>query len=115
MSSESLVEGPNGVLGAWENDGQVFFAPVNRAASPVAAPGTGRGRKHPVVMQNASGETLVAWTEGTGWQRGGALAWQLYDRYGKPTAEKGRLEGGIPTWGLPTAVARPDGGFTLLH
>ena len=115
MSSESLVEGPGGVLGAWENDGQVFFASVDRAAPPVVAPGAPSGRKHPVVMQNAAGETLVAWTEGTGWQRGGALAWQLYDKAGKPTGEKGRLDGGIPPWGLPTAVARPDGGFTLIH
>jgi len=115
MSSESLVEGPAGVLGAWENDGQVFFAPVDRAAPPVTAPGAAAGRKHPVVMQNASGETLFAWTEGTGWQRGGALVWQIYDTAGNPTGEKDRLDGGIPVWGLATAVARPDGGFTLIH
>src|SRR5438067_9066632 len=115
MSSESLGEGPAGVLGAWENNGQVFFAPVDRAAPPVAAPGAGAGRKHPVVAQNALGETLFAWTEGTGWQRGGALAWQLYDRAGKPAGEKGRLDGGIPAWGLPTAAARPDGGLILIH
>src|SRR4051812_38421906 len=115
MSSESLVEGPAGVLGAWENNGQVFFAPVDRAAPPVPAPGAAAGRKHPVAAQSVGGETLLAWTEGTGWQRGGALVWQLYDRTGKPAAEKGRLDGGISIWGLPTAVARPDGGFLLIH
>jgi hypothetical protein len=115
MSSESLVEGPGGVLGAWENNGQVFFARVDRAVPPDPAPGATQGRKHPALAQNAAGETLLAWTEGTGWQRGGALAWQLYGRDGKPVAEAGRLEGGIPTWGLAAAVARPDGGFLLIH
>jgi hypothetical protein len=115
MSSESLVEGPAGVLGAWENNGQVFFAPVARAAPPLAAPGPAAGRKHPSLVQNAAGETLFAWTEGTGWQRGGALAWQIYDRAGKPTGESGRLENAIPVWGLPTAVTRPDGGFVIIH
>ena len=57
----------------------------------------------------------MAWTEGTGWQRGGALAWQVFDRSNRPTPDKGRIEGGIPVWSLPTAVTRPDGGFTIIH
>jgi hypothetical protein len=115
MSSESLVEGPAGLLGAWENNGQVFFTRLDQAAPPLPAPGAAAGRKHPALAQDAAGDTLFAWTEGTGWQRGGALVWQLYDKGGHPTGEAGRLEGGIPPWGLPTAVARPDGGFLLIH
>src|SRR5262245_52845244 len=103
MSGESLVEGQGSVLGAWDNDGQVFFAPVDRAAAPAPAPGTAAGRKYPSLARNAAGETLFAWTEGAGWQRRGALAWQLYDRAGKPTAEAGHLEDAIPIWGLPAA------------
>jgi hypothetical protein len=119
MSSEALVEGPHGVLAAWETAGQVRFAKIDpasrQAVSPVSAPGSGPNRKHPTLAVNAAGETLLAWTEGTGWQRGGALAWQLYDKTGKPAGEKGRVEDGIPVWGLATAVARPDGGFTVIH
>src|SRR5688500_4465412 len=111
MSSEALVEGPNGVLAAWETQGQVKFARLEpgtvKLSPPIAAPGPGKERKHPVLAVNAAGEVLFAWTEGTGWNRGGSLAWQLYDRTGKPTAEKGRLEGGIPVWGLAAAVVRP--------
>src|SRR5262245_33428981 len=115
MSSESLVEGRGRVLGAWDNNGQVFFAPVDRAAAHAPAPGAAPGRKHPALAQSAAGETLFAWTEGADWQRPGALAWQLYDKTGHPTRDAGRLEGSIPVWGLPAAIARPDGGFLLIH
>jgi hypothetical protein len=74
-----------------------------------------RNRKHPALAVNAKSEMLLAWAEGTGWQKGGSLAWQVYDKAGKPTGEKGRREGGIPVWGLPAAVAHSDGSFTLIH
>ena len=119
MSSEALVEGPNGVLAAWETEGQVRFARIPSGSGgigqPVSAPGGDQSRKHPGLAVNAAGETLFVWTEGTGWNRGGALAWQLYDAEGKPHSEKGRLPGGIPVWGLATVVTRPDGGFTIIH
>lgn len=119
MSSAAFVEGPNGVLAAWETLGQVKFARVEpqslKLSLPIPAPGVPGGRKHPVLAVNTRGETLMAWTEGTGWNRGGALAWQLYDSDGKATAEKGRLDGGVPAWGLLAAVAQPDGGFIILH
>lgn len=118
MTSASLAESPDGVLAAWETEQQVYYAKVDpetsKLSSPIAPPG-GRGRKHPAVAGNARGETILAWAEGTGWQRGGALAWQVFDRAGRPTGPRGRVEGGIPTWGLPAVVARPDGGFLLIH
>jgi hypothetical protein len=115
MSSEAFAEGSGGVFAAWETRGQVYFARLGKDVSPVAAPGDGRGRKNPALAVNGRGEVLLAWTEGTGWQRGGALAWQVYDRSGRPTAARGRIPGAIPMWGLPTAVAERDGTFTLLH
>ena len=119
MSSEALVEGPQGVVAAWETSGQVRFAridPDSRKIAPLfSAPGAGPNRKHPALAVNRKGETLLAWTEGTGWKRGGDLAWQLYDKNGKPTGAMGRVPGGVPVWGLATAVARPDGSFTLIH
>jgi hypothetical protein len=118
MSTMALVEGPNGVVAAWETDGQIYFAGTKPGTAaftqPQAAPGAGRERKHPALAINRRGEMILVWTEGTGWERGGALAWQVFDKSGKPTEEKGRVDGGIPVWGLPTVVAT-DGGFTIIH
>jgi hypothetical protein len=119
MSSASFAESAGGVLGAWETNGQVYYARIDAAtggiSAPIAAPGAGEDRKHPAVAVNARGETILVWTEGTGWNKGGALAWQVFDSAGRPTAERGRVEGGIPAWGLATVYARPDGGFTIVH
>jgi hypothetical protein len=118
MSTMALVEGPSGAVAAWETDGQIYFAGVKPGttsfAEPQPAPGDGRERKHPALAVNARDETILVWTEGTGWEKGGALAWQVFDKSGKPTQDSGRLDGGIPVWGLPTAVAT-DGGFTIIH
>jgi hypothetical protein len=119
MSSEAFAEGPDGVIAAWDTEGQIYFTrTASKALAPEparAAPGAGGERKHPALAVNARGETLLVWTEGTGWNRGGTLAWQLYDRSGNPTAESGRRAGAIPVWGLPAAVAEPDGRFTIYH
>ena len=83
-------------------------------SKPVAPPGSAK-RKHPVAVANAAGEVLLAWTEGTGWQRGGTVAWQLFDATGKPTDVKGREAGGVPVWGLVAAVAQANGSFVIFH
>src|SRR5262249_58972187 len=117
MSSEAFAEGPAGVLAAWETAGQVYFASIKQttleATAAVAPPGPGKGRKHPALAVNRRGETIVVWTEGTGWQRGGALAWQVHDADGQPGAEKGLLPRAIPVLGLATARARTDGGLPI--
>lgn len=119
MSSESLADAGPFVLAAWETRGEVAFVRIDprdgSTSSPVSPPGPAREQKHPAVAGNEKGETLLAWTEGTGWQKGGSLAWQLFGPDGQPTAEKGRIRNGVPVWGLPTAVARSDGTFVIIH
>jgi hypothetical protein len=118
MSSASLAEGSSDVLAAWETMQEIYFARIDpestRVSQPIKPPG-GVGRKHPAVAGNARGETILVWAEGTGWQKGGALAWRLFDKEGRPTEIQGRVERGIATWGLPTVVARPDGSFLIIH
>ncbi len=119
MSSSSMTETKSTVKAAWETQGQVYFADFQPGKgmldSPTAAPtGGGSPRKHPVVVANGAGQTLFAWTEGTGWSKGGSFAWQVYGVDGKPTGARGRREG-VPVWGLLTAIARPDGSFVLLY
>lgn len=117
MSSATLTESKSGVLAAWETGDNVFFASVDpktmqvsRPASPLA----GLKRKHPVAVANAKSETLFVWTEGTGWAKGGSVAWQLFDPEGNAVGEKGRAPG-VPVWSLPTALARPDGSFVIVY
>jgi hypothetical protein len=119
MSSYAFAEAPAGpVVAAWETRGQVYFAQIDPAtgkrSAPVAAPGPGEGRKHPAVAVNARGETILTWTEGMGWNRGGSVAWQVYDKAGKPTAQRGRARG-VPVWSLVAVFVRPDGRFAVVY
>ena len=61
MSSEALVEGPQGVVAAWETSGQIRFARIapgsRKVTSPISAPGVGQNRKHPALAMNGKGES----------------------------------------------------------
>jgi hypothetical protein len=119
MSSEAFAAGPEGlVLAAWETKGQVYFARIDartgKRSAPVAAPGEAHGRKHPAVAFNARGDMILAWTEGMGWERGGSVVWQVYDKDGSPTEERGHAAG-VPVWSLVGAFVRPDGRFAVVY
>ncbi len=116
MSSAALSESKAGTIAAWETAEQVYFATVDQAwqvSRPVAPPGFSK-RKHPAAVANNNGDVLLAWTEGTGWQKGGSVAWQVFDASGNTTAAKGRAPG-VPVWGLVSAIAEPDGTFVIYY
>lgn len=118
MSTSSIAEQGNRILITWETAGQVYYAGVvpgtSKVSAPVQAPGTSEKRKHSAVAGNGKGEILLAWTEGTGWNRGGALAWQVFDGNGKPLGATGHAPG-VSVWGLPGVVSMRDGGFTIFY
>ena len=115
MSSAFLSEANSVVLAAAETHGRIFFIRVDRKTGRVSAPISPEVKgKHPVVVGNAAGEVLLAWTEGTAWAKGGAVAWQLYDTTGNPTSGQGRVDG-VPAWSLVSAFAKPDGSFVVLY
>jgi len=118
MSSMDLAERRGDLLAAWETGGQAYWVEVgagqDRSSEPTPAPGERGGRKHARLTTNSEGEVLFVWTEGTGWQRGGSLAWQHYDRDGSPTEVSGGIPG-IPTWSFAAPVACRDGGFVILY
>jgi hypothetical protein len=119
MSSMDLASGTDGsILAAWEKDGQIYETAVTTASLEFGAPeltgGDGAGRKHPVIVLNAAGNSqLIAWTEGTGWEKGGALAWEVTDL--KTGAKKTGRAPGVPVWGRVTAVAEREGTFTVIY
>lgn len=117
MSSMDFAESSDSLVGAWETGGQVYWARTDAGAesvTPTAAPGNAKGRKHPRVAINPKGEILLVWTEGTGWQRGGSVAWQMYDKSGQATSEKG-LVAGIPAWSFAAPAVNSDGNFSILY
>ena len=59
------------------------------------------------------GELLIAWTEGMGWQRGGALAWQLIDADSKTIGEP-HTPAGVPAWSFG-AVGTKLSGFVIFY
>jgi hypothetical protein len=118
MSSEAFAHQGDRSWAAWETDEQVYMARVDadagQTSTPRAAPGRAARRKHPALAVNARGELLMVWTEGTGWNKGGGLAWQQFDAQDRPTDAKGR-EPGVPVWSFATPYARPDGSFAILY
>ena len=114
MSSMSLAEGAGEVLGAWETGGQVFFEQLTKAnASPVNAPGDGTGRKHPRIAVAGDHRVLMIWTEGTGWQKGGSLAWQEFDSNGRALGDRGSAVG-VPIWSFGSVIAKTEG-FLIIY
>lgn len=117
MSTFALARSGADMVAAWETEQQIYYArlhPGTRTFStPVVMEGPA-GRKHPSVATNAAGVTLVAWAEGTGWARGGTVAWEAVDRQGIRLAAQSNAAP-VPVWGLVAAVARTDGSFLILH
>jgi hypothetical protein len=119
MSSMDIVGNGKTLVGAWETGGQVYWARLDceghRASQPIAAPGDGKGRKHPRLAVNQNGEVLLVWTEGTGWQKAGSLAWQMYDPGGRATIASEGQHPIIPAWSFAAVVPRSDSGFSIVY
>ena len=114
MSSASITMSGKTTLAAWETEGRIFAAPLPGGTYNTAQPVSGTNAKHPAMASNARGETVVAWSVGTGWQRGGGLAWAVLDSSGKPTKQHGEAPG-VPVWSHTAAYATPDNDFVILH
>ena len=116
MSSTSFAQGNGRTFAAWENAGKLNVVAIKQnTAAPMrklSPPGDAK-RKHPALAVNSKGETLVAWTEGTAWEKGGSLGWQVFDREDKVIGEPGSAPG-VPIWSLVAAYAQPDGTFVVI-
>jgi hypothetical protein len=68
-----------------------------------------------VVPLPGSGSLLVAWTEGTAWQRGGDLAWRTVGSGESPEDSPIQRLPGVPVWGSVAAWSESDGSVTVLY
>jgi hypothetical protein len=89
----------------------VFDGAATTPTKVVTPEGKAGARKHPVLAVNEAGEILMAWTEGTGWQKGGSLSWQMFGKDLKP-AKGGGTRGDakdVPVWSFGGVAATPEG------
>ncbi|MGI8959109.1 MAG: sialidase family protein [Bryobacteraceae bacterium] len=117
MSTTSLSKANGRVVVSWETERQVYFAFVDRTrglvGKPVAAPDRGLNRKHPAVAIDG-GKVFLAWTEGTGWKKGGTSEWCIF-KDGIPQLSGANRQASVPVpaWGLVTAVASKGQFFVI--
>ncbi|MGV3519955.1 hypothetical protein [Luteitalea sp.] len=114
MSSMTIVPGVETTY-AWEHDGNVAFRGNDGRSIEPAGPDpqdANARRKHPRVALGKGGTVLMAWATGTGWNKGGAVGWQLFAN-GVPV-EKIEARDGLPVWSFP-AVAAVGDRFVLLY
>ncbi|MGH9325754.1 MAG: hypothetical protein ACRD2B_03565 [Terriglobia bacterium] len=118
MTSMAFAQGPHFVVGAWQTKKEIYYARINPAtlemSAPNPAPGGGKLRKYPALAVNSDGDVLLVWTEGTSWSKGGALAWQVFNRQGEPLGGEGKVNN-LPAWSFGAVYARPDGDFTIVY
>ncbi|HEV8605319.1 MAG TPA: sialidase family protein [Tepidisphaeraceae bacterium] len=118
MSSASFAPAKAGAVAAWESQDQVFWAKVDAATGKVgeaiAPPGRGNNRKHPAAAVNSAGQQILVWTEETGWNKGGKVAWQVFDAEGKPVENASGKIDGLPVWSMGAVFANGDG-FVIVY
>lgn len=118
MSSTSFSKTVDSVLAAWETAGQVYWSLLGPGGQPPSHPvgpsAVGRNPKHPVAIGNPRGDVLLVWTEGTGWAKGGDVAWQRFDSAAKPIGTRGQVTG-LPTWSMAAAAVTPADGFVIVY
>ncbi len=114
VSTTSLSAGPGGPTAAWETQGQVYFADVDRLDAVRSPAGKARfRRKNPVVAVDARGHALLAWGDGPGFSFGGSLHWQVFDAAGRAVGEPGGGDGTIIGGSTVSAVVQ-DGRFLVV-
>ena len=114
VSTTDLFAGPAGLTAAWETQGQVYFAAVDRLDSVRSPRGKARfRRKNPVVAVDSRGDTLLAWGDGPGFSFGGSLHWQVFDSAGRPVGGRGGGPGTVITGSTSAAVVQ-DGRFLVI-
>jgi hypothetical protein len=118
MSTASMSEANGRVIAAWETEKQVYFGLIDAdhglVGRPIAPPGQGSNRKHPAVAAGDAGKVLLAWTEGTGWRKGGTSEWCIF-KDGGPQLSPAKKQAPVPVppWGFVTAVSSKDRFFVI--
>lgn len=114
MSTAAIASAGDGLLIAWQGEQGLHWTTAKRGKPGKPVPFGARGAKHPCLAQGTDGTIAVVRTEGTGWNKGGSLHWQLYDAKGTALGDPGRHDG-VPVWSIPTVVADTPGHFSVWY
>ncbi|PCJ52113.1 MAG: hypothetical protein COA79_24560 [Planctomycetota bacterium] len=120
MSSMSFCENTDRMIIGWETNKQIKYTSVAKGslkAKKVVSPNGGsKSGKHPVFAISSEGNILVVWTEGTGWKKGGSIAWQELDSSMKSISKTGRLPAGVSIWNFVASYFDAETKtFNILH
>ncbi len=125
MSKSTFCQSGDRTFAAWEWENRVQYSMLKRdwvlgndlldRERSWTSVGGKSPHKHPCLAVNKAGQMLLAWTEGTGWKRGGEISWQVFDRLGKPLRRVSGKAKGLPAWSFAAAYANGDGSFTILY
>ena len=116
MSSEAFVNGARTSYAAWETEKKVHFGrmtPEGSISGERTVSPDGVNEKYPALALSGNGTLLVAWTEGMGWKRGGAVHWQMFDKTLQPLGMG--TANGVPVWSLIAAYPTSGGNFVVLY
>lgn len=114
-STSALFAGKAQTVGVWESREKVYWSRIDPNGRPQEIPVTAGGKqRHPAIATNDKGEVLVVWAEGTGWEKGGSLAWRQFDPDSKPLSAP-QSQNGLPVWSFAAVYPEKDGSFTVLY
>ena len=117
MTSLSPIDAGARTLAAWRPPARCStarsIAPRAGSAGSWRPPGSRSAANIRASRRRPPGPLLMVWTEKTGWERGGTVAWQFFDGTAPAGAAGSAPE--LPVWSFAAAVARPDGGFLVLY
>lgn len=104
MSLPSMDLSAGATTFLWETGPNIFWTDASALSQPRTLPANveGKGRrKHPVSVRTREGYSLLAWSEGTGWQKGGYVGWQLRRPEGTILATERSPSMDLPVWSRP--------------
>ena len=116
MSSAAIASGSTGTFGAWETGGLIRYCMLgNQLKTTVLSPQSQEdGSRHPSMAIGDDHYTLLTWSEGTGWNRGGGVAWEITHPDNK-LSRSGKMRESVPVWSFPSGFFVPEKGFTIVY
>ncbi|HYE32741.1 MAG TPA: sialidase family protein [Methylomirabilota bacterium] len=117
MSTAYLGRTEKALLAGWETAGKVKFAGYSPDRGEFVKTFTPEGQKKarfPTAAHNSSRETLLVWTEGMAWMKGGSVAWMVVNERGEPVGERGHKDG-VPVWSFVAAYPEGSDAFVIVY